>query len=1497
MADHDVELIVFGDDDETVLFTVGTADDHANPYLSMPSDLGGGDVDLLTGKAMINMASVNIIDPQDGSTKQDRWFTNWLPTTDGHSALNRRRAVLWFPDTEIVIQECVIGGVSLNPSFAGFSVSLRDVRERARKIPAYTISDTCTVFPRGVLNGYGTQDDGSLLIPATVQVAGVTGTSNGTDTIKVTLANSTFWPLDADPRYAITDDMRDALMPSARGGTSNGSVYDKIVIWWRYTTGGDLAWKQIRNMDAGWAPTSALFRDFNIASVLRPWPIKAKVRGAGDEKYDIAHEIFLNSRAGNAIPADACAVEIKIQYEGPISEAFPLHIESTVGEELATLMDGDRSKKRDPDTHLYVATNPRIRYNATAVADLDIPCRGRVTKQIEDIRNAIEQICQQIGGAPALDDVGEVSPIRYNLPSVAEELPTIDDTNCTAVAGWAHPADGAVTSVSFTYERDVRIPQEQDPLGLIGRIDGLRSRTVTVERRAPQSVLDVMGEEDKLEINGWLFRALGGTTGDSQNPQNEIGFLLGLEAGHRAIDRFSFGGQSGFGTIRASSFTGLRNGDWFIDGRSWRPNYGTGTRGGNSLAQIVSLRRISPTWLAFRSVDAGPEDALLAPPTFGAPVIDSENRLQVTCLTVPSGADFEVQYLVSATEPDANSLAWRTFGRATGTGTAGTVPLPEGAIVWARGRSIGVGRRPSAWVNLDDATVDSAPSITRASLSVGDDGSAPVLWGVNTFTGGVRVYYVIHAPGEDPGAFSLYHDVDSNDGGYAFAADTVGVNQAITVELVPYAGFSTGAVTGADGFPTRVTGARSGRSFVTGAFWASPNNDGTADLSLYVEGLTAAFPVVCDFYESLPSGSPVETHTFEESGETVTASDYAALDNVKMMSTTPPAWWARLRDAAGGVTWVVCAFAPPSSEASLEMALKDFKVLEETRTTIKFGWTRGALLSTVKVTLSSAANPPTWPTVATTPTASLSAGTDFYTVTKPTILTDQIAAIFYGVMADGTTKGSVVSRTIKADVPAGVPTIDFSEVSGLGESDVTLRVTDPTNAGGELFVWTIGETPDPTDDPDGSYTFTETPDSAGPETLFVLTGGGNSYLLDDVVVPLDKGKRIFAEYVTVDGRTTGKRDFTLRMGLTTIVNELGELQAESIKNWIQYAEPYRPPLRFAAKEDVGTPEEGMIVVEESGGVFKYTSGAWVPFTDYNTPGAPAFFPAIVAGSITAAYLNADVGDFVVVYAENVVADKITAGEIASESFVTTTLTAEFASFDVLTALQATITDLSAINATFSGDLSGAGGTFSGDLSAASGTFVGDVSGADFTGANFSGVSFSGADFTGVSFTGVSFSGVDISGATGSFTGDVSGADFTGANFSGVSFSGVDFTGVDITGVTGTFSGTVSATDFTGSGATFSGAATFDDASGGYVSLSAGLVSLLDSTGVNSGSIGVGPSGVLIASDGDIFLGHGTGGAAVADVIACGDIVYGSNLVELGAPNSGGSGYRALVIPN
>src|SRR5690606_40419302 len=107
--------------------------------------------------------------------------------------------------------------------------------------------------------------------------------------------------------------------------------------------------------------------------------------------------------------------------------------------------------------------------------------------------------------------------------------------------------------------------------------DGLAAIDVTVERRAPEWVIDLMGEQVH-EIDGFLFRALGivGSAGTidpaSGDVTDETGHLEATRAAREILDRWVFGGQVSFARVSRAALPDLRAGQRVIDRKSTRLN-------------------------------------------------------------------------------------------------------------------------------------------------------------------------------------------------------------------------------------------------------------------------------------------------------------------------------------------------------------------------------------------------------------------------------------------------------------------------------------------------------------------------------------------------------------------------------------------------------------------------------------------------------------------------------------------------------------------------------------------------------------------------------------------------------------------------------------------------------------------------------------------------------------------------------------------------------------
>src|SRR5690606_5773521 len=458
-------LTVYREDDTTPWFEVGTDQSHPAPYLHEPGEQDAGEVDFLQGRATISQINLRVIDPQTGASQAERWLTERLGIPageegEGHTALIGRRALYRRDDT--VILDGVVYSVTLSETFAGFTLELRDVRERARKVKLFERTGTSTIFPRGVLGGYGRLPNGDWLVPPTRPVVctfrRLTGLAagigifdlrdrwrNGSPTTIGYDGNAT-----VPPELVFTDAMREAVRARDQQGRHiHGQVR------WRPANGGP--WTIID------APRPGL--------LVWPWialfsTAQARLRDAGTrnrEQVEAIYAISVRTSMQGPWPQDGQQVELLVVYTGPASEAYPFHWEGTAGELLQRVYDGDWS-----------LAAPGIRYDPAGLAALTTPVRLRVTEPVADAREWTERyVYRAIGAAPALDAQGRISPVRAALPPDGVTLPEITDANAAPIPGWEHDASDAINIVRVRYQRDFRVPASEDPAGQASAGDGI----------------------------------------------------------------------------------------------------------------------------------------------------------------------------------------------------------------------------------------------------------------------------------------------------------------------------------------------------------------------------------------------------------------------------------------------------------------------------------------------------------------------------------------------------------------------------------------------------------------------------------------------------------------------------------------------------------------------------------------------------------------------------------------------------------------------------------------------------------------------------------------------------------------------------------------------------------------------------------------------------------------------------------------------------------------
>lgn len=768
-------LTVYEADDVTPLFTLSTDPAANNPYLKPFESYPEQEIDFAKGAASIGQMNVQAVDvPTDPTDQATGFLTDLMADANGYSQVNGRRAVATEDrgsGAETVL-DGVVKSVRLLDSFVTYEFELRDIRERERKTKAFVTTDTPTVLPRGVLNGYGTLLTGGIRwpVPPTAPLTGfyrADGSARGEVEFDVAADRA---------ELVLTDPMREALTTYAPlDAEPETLIYDRWQLLWRDTASGG-AYSTI---------TQVAHRHASLPG------------GGGRLPYSEGGGVIGGLRinnvvSGDTLPSNGQEIDIIVQYVGPVTEDWPLHLQDlTVGELLRNGYRGDYSEE-----------DPRIRYDESALLDLDTPVRAIIKKPADELRAWAEKHAYPVvHAAPTLNESGEISPVTYLLPDATVTPVVLNDSNCRpAGGGWSHGTEDAVNLVTVKYKRDYRISLfSSSELALS---DQIRSRDIEHEFRLQESI-DLLGEQP-LEIASDLLRALGGIDGGPLfgDVIDEQGAQVARRVSRMATDRFALGGQYFALEISRddSDAESLRVGSWTTVGVSWMPDYLLGTRGLSRLAQVVGRRNLDASWAVLTLIDAGSANAPVTAPTLGTVTVDDAGVVSIPVTALGSGAEARIDYALNATEPAADSGLWRFLDRVDSVpSTVTTPPIPPGDTAWVRSRGEAVGRRPSAYTTAVSVTAPSTPRVYEVELEVDDTtGVGTVRWSPNSACDGVRVYYEVHDLDTVP-TYSDSTDADSADGELVVPDVRAIGGLRLSVRVEPYPTWTGSAVSGTPG--------------------------------------------------------------------------------------------------------------------------------------------------------------------------------------------------------------------------------------------------------------------------------------------------------------------------------------------------------------------------------------------------------------------------------------------------------------------------------------------------------------------------------------------------------------------------------------------------------------------------------------------------------------------------------------------------------------------------
>lgn len=816
---------------------------HARPYLREPENLVGQEIDLAAGTAKIGGLNIEILDvPTNPADNDTGAVTAILPTISKGTRAQLLKSIDGAPYANVL--RGVVDGIDLHGSYSSYTVRLKDEREVERRITAFTRCTTSSVVPRGVIDGFGALPGGGWLAPP---VTPLTGTLSTFTDITVTHKRLTLpaLPRDGKGRAIVTDANVDRILTDKQreqfvldgSALFTMTVAPRVRLLWRLVGGG--AFSAIEDLGG-----------FLLRSI-----IGYTIGWYKDREVVVLQHLDFD---WSGAPADGTQLEFIVGYAGPASEDYPFHFEGTAGELIAGIYDGDHSDN----------VGPAASYDAAAVAALTTPLRPRVTKPLDD-ENGVwkwveENIYCPLSLAPALGADGTIAPVSSALPDISEVLLELDDTNCEPAPGWSTSTQSAINMVTVRYPRLYRVNATDDPLMDRSSGDGLAAAPGRADHWVIESIAQI--GEYPLEMECETLAALVSIDGQplTGDVHDEYGAQVARRKGYEATDRQAYGAQT-FGPIRIlESAWGSRNvGAFVLANCSWWPDFGTGERGANRLAQIVSVAPQNDGWVEVTAVDCGNEAAPVAAPTIGAATVVDDEAVEFL-ITPAVNTEARAEYAINPTLPANDSPLWRFLARVDTATTVRTPPVPPGSTVWRRGRGELVNRRPSAWINgAGGSSISVLPRITIARAFIDNDGNGTVHWENNALTAGVQIRFAIHSIGGTP-SYGAAVDLDATDGEYDIP-DVVPAGYQLTVELTPYTGWNGTNVTGTAGeavTASAIVGADAVADIIDFAPVHSDPTGDTVDYVGYLIGsearvyeIEAAQPVSADVWDTLEDPS------------------------------------------------------------------------------------------------------------------------------------------------------------------------------------------------------------------------------------------------------------------------------------------------------------------------------------------------------------------------------------------------------------------------------------------------------------------------------------------------------------------------------------------------------------------------------------------------------------------------------------------------------------------
>jgi hypothetical protein len=624
----DLKLEVYELDFETVAWEVGTAADHANPYLARPDRYASQEIDMAGGRATIGTVGVTVVDRAQIDGDQDSgWMTERLAELGAPALAGRRCRLSRYVDGEwVMVADGPASLPRLDPSYAAYTWDIRDVRDVERKLRAFDEGASLALFPEGVVGGYGYEasTDDYLLDPAEPALGEAEDLAPFLEagTIRVNFAD----PPSPEASRILRNiagirQMQGVvtMLPEEEHGPEVG--FEDFGAWTEYpyeTRFTDnnllLRWRPFGEEDWHVIPASRLIIRARYAED-DPWAgdpdppaapprfvlltgkpvVDSLVASVSGAPVAAPGTIVFSGTFGDDalvpdIPADGVDVEMQILPTAyRVSEEQPVHVEGlTAGEFLKNAYDGLYSARDEAGDVLPTG----IRYDEAALLQMTTPVRVRLTEPIEDLRGWLEEnVYAPTGWVPALDAEGRISPVSQVPPADSAGLPVVDDAIAEPSADW-DAGRRIINSVTVTYLRDYPVTDPEDA----EHGDLLSEREIVVSFEDPGSI--ALHGRQPLDIDAGAFRARGAIdTGDAFLAlADEVAHQLAVDRQLHVGARYSLGAPAFVLAVMREESAELRAGSFVVAQISWLPDYVTGRRGLQALCQVMSIDDLDCAW-------------------------------------------------------------------------------------------------------------------------------------------------------------------------------------------------------------------------------------------------------------------------------------------------------------------------------------------------------------------------------------------------------------------------------------------------------------------------------------------------------------------------------------------------------------------------------------------------------------------------------------------------------------------------------------------------------------------------------------------------------------------------------------------------------------------------------------------------------------------------------------------------------------------------------------